>query len=97
MYCSDSIEEFLNDEAREELPLKDLNSFQRRLVYQTLESKFFQKAIASTVNNVLIVKKNISPEDEEEVRRKKEEADLEDQIGMTNLMTALSESVRSFG
>lgn len=95
---SDNIEEFLAnvEEGKDELPLEGLNGFQRRLVYQTLESKFFQRATATTENNVMLVKRTSTPEDqllEEAERCKKEETDLEDQVGVTMLMKALSESV----
>lgn len=95
---TEKVENFLDnpEEGKDELPLEGLNGFQRRLIYQTLESKFFQRTCASTVNNVLIVKRVSSPmdhEQEEEERKKKENEDLENHIGMTLLMKALSESV----
>lgn len=77
------------------MPLEGLNGFQRRLVYQTIETKFFQKVTATTINNVMLVKRTSSPEDakkEEEERCQKEESDLADHIGMTLLMKALSDS-----
>lgn len=95
----DSIEAFLTspeEAGKEELPLEGLNGFQRRLVYQTIEAKFFQRVTAATLNNILVVKRTSSPEDMrllEEDRCKKEESDLEDQVGITLLMKALSESV----
>lgn len=96
---SDSIEAFLtspDEKDKEELPLNGLNGFQRRLIYQTIETKFFQRVSATTLNNVMVVKRTATPEgqQEEEVERcRKEEADLEDQVGMTLLLKALSESV----
>lgn len=87
-------------EPETELPLEGLNGFQRRLIYQTIETQFFQRVTATTVNNVMVVRRTAGKEDvqaEEEARCKKEQADLEDQIGMTLLMKALSESVRIEG
>lgn len=92
----EQIEEYLQGPAENELQLKGLNGFQRRLIYQTIETKFFQKVTAVTDQNVMLVKKMASPEDvkrEEEERCVKEAADLEDQVGMTMLMKVLSDSV----
>lgn len=94
---SDDIDSFLLDETRAELGIENLNGFQRRLVYQTIESKYFNKVTAATSNNILVVRRRVSDEEMkklEDEKCRKEKEHLEDQIGMTLLIKAISESVK---
>ena len=78
--------------------MENLNGFQRRLIYQTIESKYFNSVAASTSNSVMILKRKDDDEQKklEEEKCKKEQEYLEDQIGMTTLIQAISESVNYF-
>lgn len=98
-YFRKEINEFITSD-REEFPIENRNGFQRKLIYQLIETKF--RDIVSTEsrnmeNNrrALVVRKKLSPEQEKILaveRLRNSELELQDLIGITTVMKLISES-----
>ncbi|XP_052899114.1 poly(A)-specific ribonuclease PARN-like isoform X2 [Anopheles moucheti] len=94
-----SIEEFLQSD-RPELIVGNCNPFQRKLIYQMIEQRYFRKVSTSTVsleNNqkAIKVERKRSYEEEQaldEQRRAQENEDLELNVGMSLVLQELSKS-----
>lgn len=79
------------------------NAFQRKLIYQLIESKFGKTVFASSRKlansnaKVIVVERSKSSAEELDILKAKiaqEKIEIEDYIGFTEFMRILSESVR---
>uniref|UniRef100_A0A0K8TML4 Poly(A)-specific ribonuclease PARN n=1 Tax=Tabanus bromius TaxID=304241 RepID=A0A0K8TML4_TABBR len=93
------VDEFLSSETETEKIINDCNGFQRKLIYEMLESDYSDKITASSrVENsfkVLVIEKKKSAEEEltiEQERRRNEQIELEESIGISAVMQKISKS-----
>ena len=97
---SKQIDDFLKSN-ESELIIDNSNNFYRKLIYQLIEAKYFDKVSASakTLENnhkVILVGHKRSPEEEklfELEKIKKEQEEIDNAIGLSTVMQLISESV----
>lgn len=100
-FVSDSIEAFLLSDENERV-IGNCNAFQRKLIYQLVESKFGKTIFASSRKlpnsnaKVIVVERSKSSEEEMDILKakiKQEKCDMDEYIGFTEFIRVISESV----